>query len=124
MGRKIECYRDLLVWQKAMELVTEVYRVTGRFPDDEKFGITAQIRRAAVSVPSNIAEGYGRNMLKDYIRFLRVARGSLLELETQVIISKNLKYISGEVLKETLGKTDEISRMLNGLMKRLEGREK
>ncbi len=98
----------------------DMERLTGEFPQDEKFGIVAQIRRAAVSIPSNIAEGYGRNMLKDYIRFLRISRGSLLELETQMIISNNLKYISDEILKEILEKTGEISKMLNGLVKSLE----
>jgi len=88
----IKSYRDLVVWQKAMDLVTEIYRVSREFPKDEIFGLTGQMRRAAVSVPSNIAEGYGKSSRKEYIFFLTHARGSLLELETQILIAGNLTY--------------------------------
>ena len=83
----IKSYRDLFVWQKAMELVTAVYAIPKVFPKEEQYGLTAQIRRSAVSVPSNIAEGYGRNSTLDYTRFLQIARGSLYELQTQLEIA-------------------------------------
>jgi four helix bundle protein len=80
----MKSYRDLIVWQKAMSLVVDVYKITEYFPDAEKFGLTSQIKRCSVSIPSNIAEGYGRNYTKDYIRFLQIARGSLFECQTQL----------------------------------------
>ena len=92
----IKSYRDLIVWQKAMGLVTDVYAITKDFPKEEQYGLTAQIRRSAVSVPSNIAEGYGRKSTLDYIRFLQIACGSLYELQTQLEISVNLKYMTKE----------------------------
>ena len=87
-------YQQLVVWRKAMQLVTEVYRVTGGFPDTEKFGLVSQMRRAAVSLPSNIAEGAGRGTDKEFSRFLQIARGSLFELETQIEIATRLGLIS------------------------------
>jgi four helix bundle protein len=93
----INSYRDLMVWQKAMSLVTEVYAITGNFPSSEMYGLTSQIRRSAVSVPSNIAEGYGRNSTGDYKRFLQIAVGSLFELQTQIEISFNLNYITKDI---------------------------
>ena len=92
--QQIKTYRDLLVWQKAMALVTEVYKTTKSFPKDETYGIVSQMRRCAVSIPSNIAEGYGRNSSSDYVRFLRMAMGSLYELQTQFDISLNLGYVT------------------------------
>ena len=89
-------FRDLRVWQDAMNLTTNIYKVTSRFPRHELYGLSQQIRRAAVSVPSNIAEGKGRYSDRDFVRFLLVARGSLLELETQVIIAQKLGYVSQE----------------------------
>jgi len=92
----MKTHKDLLVWQKSMELVTEIYKVTKEFPKEEIYGITSQIRRSAISVPSNIAEGAGRKSTKEFKQFLFIALGSLSELETQVIIAKNLNYIDEE----------------------------
>ena len=108
-------HRDLEVWQKSMQFVTDLYRETEAFPRHELYGLTNQLRRAAVSVPSNIAEGSGRNSKKEFHQFLNLARGSLLELETQVEIARNLGYLSEERCTKLLKKTNEIGRMLNGL---------
>lgn len=116
---KIRSYRDLGVWQKAMELVTEVYQRTQSFPKEEMYGLTSQLRRAVISVPANIAEGWGRNMTKEYIHFLRIARSSLLEVETHVIISQNLNYQNNETIEIILQKTQEISRMIKALINSL-----
>ena len=88
----VKSYRDLIVWQRSIELSLAVYRVSSGFPAEERFGITSQLRRSAVSVPSNIAEGYGRNTRKDYKQFLAIARGSTLELQTQMLIALKLGY--------------------------------
>jgi four helix bundle protein len=109
-------YKDLLVWQKAMQLVTEVYRVTKKFPGDELFGLTNQVRRAAVSIPSNIAEGQAQLSKGDFRRFLGHARASLCELETQVLIAQNLDYLSPDEGKQLLNLTGEVGKMLNGLL--------
>ena len=110
-------YRELKVWQKAMEMVTEVYRLTQTFPREEIFGLTSQIRRAAVSVPSNIAEGQGRLTRGEFRQFLGHAKGSLAELETQILIAKNLGYINDPL--RTLDRLSEVARMLNGLLNSL-----
>ena len=110
-------YRDLIVWQKAVSLVTEVYRATQVFPKEERFGLTSQIRRAAISVPSNIAEGQGRLTRGEFRQFLGHAKGSLLELETQLIIAQNLGYLDGS--EPLLDKTAEVARLLNGLLNSL-----
>jgi four helix bundle protein len=96
MGETVKTYRDLLVWRKSMELVTEVYKQTKSFPKDEVWGLTIQIRRSAVSIPSNIAEGYGRNSTNDYIRFLQIASGSLYEVQTQLEIAFNLGFLNDD----------------------------
>lgn len=85
---QIKSYKELIVWQKSMVLVSDIYKVSASFPDSEKFGLTSQMRRASVSIPSNIAEGWGRLSRKNYIQFLRISRGSLFELETQLLITK------------------------------------
>ena len=108
-------HRDLVVWQKAMTLVTDVYQVTRGFPKEEPYGLTAQLRRAAVSVPSNLAEGHGRNSRKEFHHFVGQARGSLTELETQLEIATNLGYFSQAKASELLARASEIARMLNGL---------
>jgi four helix bundle protein len=108
-------HRDLVVWQKAMILVTEIYRATRDFPREEVYGLTSQLRRAAVSVPSNLAEGHGRNSRKEFHHFIGQARGSLTEVETQLEIVRNLDYLSKNVALELLSKSGEIGRMLNGL---------
>lgn len=97
MGNKIRTYRDLIVWEKSMNLVLKLYMITNLFPEEEKFGITSQLKRSAVSVPSNIAEGFGRNHTKDFIRFLRIANGSLYELETQIDLCFKLKYFQESI---------------------------
>ena len=86
-------FKELLVWKKSIELVTEIYEITAAFPSEEKFGLVSQVRRAAVSIPSNIAEGNARRSSADYIQFLKIARGSGAEVETQIVISKNLGFI-------------------------------
>ena len=115
----VKTFRDLLVWQKSMTLVTDVYRVTKEFPNDERFGLTSQIRRSAVSLPSNIAEGHGRNSTKEYIQFLNITMGSMNELETQLEISKNLKYLEDGVFQKLHDNCREIERMLSSLIRKL-----
>ncbi|MFA5688612.1 MAG: four helix bundle protein [Kiritimatiellales bacterium] len=116
---EVKSYRDLIVWQKAMRFVTDIYRDTECFPKTEQFGLIPQIRRAAISVPSNIAEGYGRNSTADYLRFLQIARGSIYEVETQLEIALNLNYLSAARSEKLNEQSDEISRMLNGLITKL-----
>ena len=89
----MKTFRDLLVWQKSMNFVTQVYKISKSFPPEENFGLTSQIRRCAVSIPSNISEGYGRESLNDYLRFLNIAMASLFELQTQLEIAYNLEYV-------------------------------
>ncbi len=101
-------------------LVQKIYESTGAFPKDESYGLTQQIRRAAVSVPSNIAEGYGRGHSNDYVRFLRIARGSLYEVETQLILAHKLSYLDENQLENLLNDTNECCRMLHGLIKSIE----
>jgi four helix bundle protein len=103
-----------------MSLATEVYRITRQFPRDEMFGLTRQVRNAAGSVPSNIAEGKGRQTKKDYVQFLYRARGSLFETMTQLEISRNVEYISVEVFEAMFAQADEVSRVLNGLIKHVQ----
>ena len=113
-------YRELKVWQRSYQLCLEIYKITKRFPIEERYGLTSQIRRAAVSVPSNIAEGYGRKTTPEYIRFLYIAYGSICELETQILLSGDLGYIETgelEILQEGIG---EVERMLKALTKSLE----
>lgn len=108
------------VWQKSIALIKEVYKVTDDFPEDEKFGLIGQMRRCSISIPSNIAEGWGRKTLKSYIQFLRNSRGSLFELETQIVISKELNYIHYSNTIEN--QIEEISKMLNSLIRSLENK--
>jgi len=112
-------YSDLLVWQKAMDWVTSIYVVTSSFPSDERFGLTSQIRRAAVSIPSNIAEGHGRKSSGAFLNHLSITLGSLMELETQIQIASRLELITEEVGETVLARTDEIGKMLSGLKKSL-----
>ncbi len=116
MGTHIESFRDLIAWQKTFRLGLDVYQLTVDFPDHERYGLTAQMRRASVSVPSNIAEGYGRESLADYVRFLKVARGSLFEVETQLLFTAELGYVSEEDLHKILDRIHECGRILNGLI--------
>jgi four helix bundle protein len=115
-------YRDLIVWQKSLALVTDVYRITERFPKHEMFGLSSQLQRAAVSVVANIAEGQARNSKKEFVHFLSNSRGSLAELETEIYIASNLRYINEAAGRKALAATDEISRLINGLMNSLQRR--
>lgn len=121
---EVRHYRDLLVWQKAVDWVEAVYAVTRDWPPDERFGLISQVRRAAVSVPSNIAEGCARRGTVEFIRYLSIARGSLAEVETQLIIARKLNYMDEASLASRLESADEISRMLSGLITKLEERQK
>ncbi|MDD5507559.1 MAG: four helix bundle protein [Bacteroidales bacterium] len=112
-------YRDLVVWQKAIELVTLIYKITKPFPEDEKYSLVSQIRRAAVSIPSNIAEGYGRKHTNDCSRYLQISIGSVFELQTQLIISKILNYVDNEQYNNIENKTREIERMLSSLISKI-----
>ncbi len=104
-------YKELKIWLKAMELVTDIYKATSAFPDKERFGLISQINRASVSIPSNIAEGAGRNSDKDFLRFLSIAHASSYETETQLIISYNLNYLSINELDTLLEKINEWQKM-------------
>jgi four helix bundle protein len=115
----IESYKDLVVWKKAIELVFETYRLTRTFPRDERYGLTAQLRRAAVSIASNIAEGHGRHHLGDYCRFLSIARGSVKELETHFVIAEGLDYVTAAELARARSLSDEVSRMLSAMQRTL-----
>ena len=115
----IKSYRDLIVWQKAMDLVEQVYRVTRQFPREESYGLTSQIRRAAVSIPSNIAEGHARQSKAEYRNFLSIAQGSQAEVETQTLIAQRLGYLNRDAATEILALLDEISRMLSTLVTKL-----
>ncbi len=117
--QKIRSYRDLVAWQKAMLLVTEVYKITKAFPAKEMFGLTGQLRRTAVSIPSNIAEGYGRTSTGEYRQFLGHARGALWELETQILISRDLGYLNDPEMERLLDLATEIGRTLHGLLSSL-----
>ncbi len=116
----METHRDLNVWKVAVDFVTTIYKTTGSFPPSELFGLTNQMRRAAVSIPSNIAEGAGRKSPKEFCQFLSFALGSIAELETQLIISGNLKYISQNHQDELLKTLLEIRKMTLGLKKAIE----
>jgi four helix bundle protein len=118
----LRTYRDLKVWQKTFDLCLTVCRVTASFPAEERFGLTAQIRRAAVSVPSNIAEGYARETTRDYIRHLWIARGSLAEVETQLMLSRELGMADRPSVEAVLTDVAEVERMLSALIRSLKER--
>jgi four helix bundle protein len=109
-------YRDLIAWQKGMELVKTVYDATDAFPQHELYGLVSQLRRAAVSIPSNIAEGQAHYTNREFVRFLRLARGSLAEIETQLLIAQDRGYISKAATDILIGQTDELGRILSGLI--------
>jgi four helix bundle protein len=111
----VQHYRELIVWQKAMNLVETVYRTTDGFPKKEIYGLASQIQRAAVSVPSNIAEGQGRSSTRDFLHFLSMSQGSLMEVETQITIAERLGYIEKQQETTLLDATAEVGRLLNGL---------
>ena len=115
-------HHKLEIWQRSIDFVSRIYKVTETFPDNEKFGLISQIRRAAISIPSNIAEGAGRNSPKEFIQFLGVAQGSIAELETQLIIARNLNYIDKDY-DEVMQELDGISKMIVGLIKSIRSRK-
>jgi four helix bundle protein len=115
VNEKIYSYEDLRVWQKAMQLVTDIYRITGSFPKNEQYRLVDQLYRAVISIPSNIAEGASRRSTKEYMRFINIAYSSLMECETQVRIAFNLSYIDDLMLRRLLNQTQEIGKMLNSL---------
>jgi len=115
-------YRNLFAWKKAFELALAIYEVTGGFPVQEKYGITSQIRRAGGSVPSNIAEGQGRNSKGEFLHHLFIAMGSLKEAETQILISQSLGYLCHNQVAKLLMWSDEVGRLINGLCKSLRNR--
>jgi len=120
--REVKSYRDLKVWMRAMDLVEQSYALTKQLPKSEAFGLVAQIQRAAVSIPANIAEGKGRRHLGDYLRHLSIAKGSLMELETHFLIAGRLFYFNAQQVDAMLIMTEEINRMLSGLQRNLENR--
>jgi four helix bundle protein len=118
---KILSYRDLLVWQKAMDLVVECYKFVSNLPKNETYGLISQTQRAAVSIPANIAEGHGRDHLGDYLRHLSIANGSLMELETHLLLIGRLGYRLPEEAEPLLSQCSEVGKMLAGLSKSLKG---
>jgi four helix bundle protein len=115
-------YKELNVWQKAYQLCIKIYKTTKRFPKEEIYGLTSQLRRAAISVPSNIAEGYGRQTTKEYIQALYIAYGSLCEVETQILLSKDLGYVENGDYNDLQNDLGDIERMLKSLIKSLENK--
>jgi four helix bundle protein len=121
MEKKTQGYKDLVVWQKGIALAKAIYQLTATFPGEEKFGLISQMRRAAVSIPSNIAEGQARHTTGEFIQFISHAEGSVAELETQLILSIELEFAKAEAAKTAFILLDEIRRMLNGLRRKLSG---
>ena len=115
----LKSYRELLVWQKGIDLVVIAYKATAGFPKSETYGLISQIRRAATSIPANIAEGYGRGTRKEYLQFVMVAQGSLKELETHFIVSEKLSYLTASQAARLLTQTDELGRMMGSLIRKL-----
>jgi four helix bundle protein len=118
---EIKSYRDLIVWQKGIEFAKELYSVTHKLPDDERYGMVSQIRRSAVSVPSNIAEGQARRTPKAFVQFLYISRGSLAELDTQLTLSYQFSYIEKDEYFSLIGKIEELQKMLFSLITKLGG---
>ena len=118
----VKSYRDLIAWQRARDLVREVYLLTATFPVGERFGLVSQMDRSAVSIPSNIAEGYGRATTQDYLHFLRIARGSAYELETQLVLAEDLGLCGREASSKVAATLQEVIRLLQGLVAALERR--
>src|SRR5687767_8435027 len=113
-------YHDLLAWQRAIDFVVETYKLTGRFPRTELYGLTSQLQRAAVSIPSNTAEGAGRVHTREFIHHAGIARGSLFEAETQIIVAQRLSYVNEEDIRPLLQAVAEVGRLLSGLIASLE----
>jgi four helix bundle protein len=120
----IRGYQDLVVWQRSVDLALAIYQASESFPKREIYGLSAQLRRAAISIPSNIAEGHGREHLGDYLHHLSIANGSLMELETQVIIAARRDFLSAETQSQILERSGEVGRMLAGLIRSLKRRQR
>ncbi len=118
----MQSYRELLVWQKSMDMAEACYQLTAEFPRDEMCGMTAQIRRAAVSVPANIAEGHGRENTGSFVQFLRVAQGSLKELETHLVLAARVRLVSAERTAPLLGECETTGKMLRSLIRSLQAK--
>lgn len=119
MEEEIRSYRDLRVWRNALELAKDVYRLTRNWPKEELYGLTAQTRRAATSIPANIAEGYGRQNRGSYVQFLRIAQGSLKELETHLILASQIEITTEAAIEPLLNDSDDLGKMLFGLIRKL-----
>ena len=119
MEKAFKSYQDLAVWQRAMDLAKNIYRVTADFPSEERFGLVNQMCRAAVSIPSNVAEGHARSGAREFQRFVSIALGSVAELETQVILSTDLSYLENQTKEELLRQLDTVGKMLRGLHRSL-----
>ena len=117
-------FKELTVWTKAVDLATDIYKITKQFPSEEKFGLVSQINRCAVSIPSNIAEGSGRNTNGEFNHFLGISAGSSFELETQLIIANRLGYLDKEILEITIKKINDIQNMTFGLQKKIKEQQK
>ncbi len=115
----MHAYKELIVWQKSMQLAKLIYELTNRFPSHELYGLCSQMRRCSVSVPSNIAEGSGRQSKKEFQQFLSIAMGSATELETQILLARNLSYVDEKAVQFVLGLVDEVQKMLYHLVKKL-----
>jgi four helix bundle protein len=122
MSTTFKSYRDLEVWQRSMKLAKRIYQVTQKFPSDERFGLTNQLRRASVSVPSNLAEGHARFGPGEFSRFISIAMGSVAEIETQILLSTDLGYLTSELSREILEDSETIGKMLRGLAKSISKR--
>ena len=120
MAEELRSYRDLRVWQKGMDLAAEVYRLSKDWPKEELYGLTSQVRRSAASVPANIAEGYGRQSTASYSQFLKIARGSLKELETHLLLAERIGLVARGNCREVLEQADDLGKMLGGLIKAVE----
>ena len=118
-GDNLKSYKELIVWQKAYKLTIDIYKITEKFPQREQFGLSSQMRRCVVSIVSNIAEGCQRQFTREYVQFLSIAFGSCSELETQLMIARDLKFLTEEEFKQPASLLDEIGKMLNVLMQRL-----
>ena len=119
----MEGHRDLLVWQKSMDLVVKIYEITNQFPKSEIYGLSGQMQRAAVSIPSNIAEGQTRSHVKEFLQFLSMAQGSLAEVQTQIELAGRLRYLSAEQIESTLQRADSLSKQLYALRNSLADRK-
>lgn len=119
----VESYRDLEVWKKSVAVITELYKLTAQFPAEERYGLVSQIRRAGVSIAANIAEGWGRGTTGEYIQFLAVARGSLMELETHLIVARNLEFLNKDAFSAISRPVQDVEKMLNRLIAVLKNRK-